>query len=810
MPSKVRSLFLLIRFPSGEFISKTYPVLPIEGMSPIFTSEDLGEIDVNLQLLSKSLERPEEHIEQPEITIRTQIVPSNEYTTSWICDCLADFQITKPDDSSPNPERFHVTVGLGGLIFDRLTTKYTVHDALNPSHLLESTMHQFQKKTKEIIPPGWDGTPPVVIEIIEYHIFQNQRRSMGLWGSNFLHSDEFEFTDESGTVHCPFTPYEIGIDPPDGFSWTPDYLTQWKVDHDYTNTDEDGWSYGLDFGWIMASYREGKSASSSAAVRACRRRRWKRVAKKATPMPITSLDQTPTERDTKVLESLKGTYGFDEDDETPDVEDEVNNTPPPSEEIKIFEVYENQRRILDWGCENLFSAERPPFSDETGEIKYNYPLLNSVNEPPAGYEWVDSDWAVDTTYTNTDSEGWVYGIDFTWIMANLKKGRSTTSSMGRSVRRRKHIRRMRKVGKSITHLSEDTAMKVASERQTLAMEIKTKLDLFKVHSDLVMSLCQERDTIDSPVFIPWEQVISFDVITPTVMRIKATIHRYFGEDSNRAEVYRPTEMNVYVLDCPSEKLAKLIFDRQHLDECRYNISCLITSGTMTGHEDSQYLYQTHSEVMGEDNQLQYVPAELSLGSSTNLYLDKEMLDIMKQIEILSKYKKIYLSTSNSPNSPKFPSTELLHSEIDTEVTHLHLKRIRLLVYVATLLESSLRGPQYDEASMRQMINLDYKAAERLYRFVGQEKHKEMDAARQMVNFLLETAEMRIRDTALCGWSHRGPLLESCLGILINGYFTQIVGVLGRFFESKEGLMTLKVLTRLLSIYSFSQMKANYN
>jgi hypothetical protein len=80
---------------------------------------------------------------------------------------------------------------------------------------------------------------------------------------------------------------------------------------------------------------------------------------------------------------------------------------------------------------------------------------------------------------------------------------------------------------------------------------------------------------------------------------------------------------------------------------------------------------------------------------------------------------------------------------------------------------------------------------------------EMDAARQMINFLLETAEMRIRDTALCGWAHRGLVLERCFAILINGYYTQIVGVLGRFFESKEGLMTLQVQKPLSLLFTIS-------
>jgi hypothetical protein len=696
-------------------------------MSPIFTSNDLGEIDVNLQLLTKNLVPSGNTESVPELTIRTQVIPSNEYTTSWVCDCIADFQISKPDDSSPEGEKFHITVGYDGLIFDSLRTSYSTNESSDDAthRLVESTLHQFQKKSKETIPPGWDGTPPVVIETIEYHLFQNQRRSMGLWGNNFLHSNEFEFTDESGTVHCPFTPYDVGIDPPDGFSWEPEYVTKWVIDQEYTSTDQDGWSYGLDFGSIAISYREGKSATSSAGVRACRRRRWKRIAKKVTPLPVTSLEQTPFERDSKVLESLQGTYGFDEDDESPEIEDEGDLPMTQPEETKVFEIFENQRRsvTLDWGRKHLFSAERSPFSDETGDITYHYTSLDHENEPPAGYEWVDWDWKIDTSYTNTDEGGWVYGIDFTWIMSNLQKGKSTTSSVGRSARRRKFIRQMRKINKSITHMTTNRASHSIPGKQPSSSppkEIKTKLDLYRSSPNLIMSLCQERENISSPVIIPWEQVLSCDIVTPTVLRISILIHRYFGQEQQqqREEIYRPIEMKIFILDCPSEQISQLIYDRQSVEECRENILTLITSGTMTGRarhdkgdgneKDSKYLFQTHSEVIGDDNQVQFIPEDLSLGSSTNLYLDKELLHVAFLLEQMERYQQtIFLSTSSSPNSPIFVTTEQLQQRIEIEKQHLEWKRIRLLLYVASLLEASLSGPSYDEMEVKQMIQYDY-------------------------------------------------------------------------------------------------------
>ncbi len=39
------------------------------------------------------------------------------------------------------------------------------------------------------------------------------------------------------------------------------FLFIWQVDKSYTHTDEQGWSYGVDFGTIMSNYRKGKSSS---------------------------------------------------------------------------------------------------------------------------------------------------------------------------------------------------------------------------------------------------------------------------------------------------------------------------------------------------------------------------------------------------------------------------------------------------------------------------------------------------------------------------------------------------------------------
>jgi hypothetical protein len=347
------------------------------------------------------------------------------------------------------------------------------------------------------------------------------------------------------------------------------------------------------------------------------------------------------------LESFQGTSGFDEDDEGEE-EDQGQEqeqgepaTPTSTNETKRFEVFENQRRslFLEWGKEHLFSGERSPYSDETGEITYHYKTLSHDNEPPAGYEWVDLDWQIDRNYTNTDGGGWVYGIDFTWIRSNLAKGESTTSSSGRSARRRKFVRRMKKVNKLITHMSFKTLpssptkkrSSLKKDKETAASHITSKFGLFQLQmntssSPLIMSLCQERETIFAPVRVPWEQVSSCDVITPTVLKLRISVQRYFGENPSHEEIYRPAEVEVFVIDCPSEALAQLVIDRQRFYECRENISCLISSGTMTGQPYDPLTDLSRSSLMQmtlaresdatytSDNKRQFMTEDLSLGS----------------------------------------------------------------------------------------------------------------------------------------------------------------------------------------------------
>ena len=72
--------------------------------------------------------------------------------------------------------------------------------------------------------------------------------------------------------------------------------------------------------------------------------------------------------------------------------------------------------------------------------------------------------------------------------------------------------------------------------------------------------------------------------------------------------------------------------------------------------------------------------------------------------------------------------------------------------------------------------------------------------------MIDTAESRIRDTALCGWTDKGVSLEICVQILVNGFYLEIVNQLKSFFEDKKLHMLKGLSSKIELINTF--MKHN--
>lgn len=503
----------------------------------------------------------------------------------------------------------------------------------------------------------------------------------------------------------------------------------------------------------MYNYRHNES-NAVALGRATRRRCWVRNAVIKTVLDSVNLDAS-----SPALAPLHSTTYID------------------------VHYFENQRRSVffpfDWGSNN-FENERAAFSDETGNFPAPFSKLQDARAPE-GFEWDDTpgagEWKIDRQYIKNDESGWSYGIVFANIMEDLKNKKESISPNFMSVRRRRWIRRAR----SISKRPDDKSLKANDKKKYKEI---SKIDIFKDDKDSIMRICKERKTVSSPIVIPWNQIIAVDVITPSIVSIEFEVNRYFGQREIPAgfeDIYNKVSVNLFIRSCPAEALCALIQERMLLCGIRSTIRRLVSSGSMTG--DSKLLDSTSTELK---NGLNFAE-DLSLGSEVIMKLDKEALNLKMQVRSLEEAMLI----------------KGAHSWFIFELKVVQKCLFRLKVYTATLLGVGLMGPSFEEEEIKNHLLEDVRRANKILNHHRNDANSAVDAAKDAVSYLLDVAEMRIRDMCLCGWSHQGGVLERCLHITINQYYIQIVELLGQFFDSKEGLESVKVSMNLCKYLNYS-------
>jgi hypothetical protein len=165
--------------------------------------------------------------------------------------------------------------------------------------------------------------------------------------------------------------------------------------------------------------------------------------------------------------------------------------------------------------------------------------------PPQGYQWLEEAWVTDKTYTQVDSEGWCYGISFEYIMSNLKNKSSTTQHSGRVVRRKRLTRLAipsangseddtdRRTTLSSKSDSESRASTVASgSLRANKQNFSSKVELYNSNPFRILAVCFERETLDSDIIIPWDQVSKTCLITPSVLSVTVNINRFFASNES--------------------------------------------------------------------------------------------------------------------------------------------------------------------------------------------------------------------------------------------------------------------------------------
>lgn len=668
----------------------------------------------------------------------------------------------------------------------------------------------------------------------QIHIFENQRRShfppynFGL--NNSLPFERGNFSDETGAVNAPYKLLKES-EPPEGYEWD----GEWEIDLAHTNTDADGWSYGREYIDIMCRYKLNQSSTTPGILSCCRRRRWKRnirLSDVSTPHKSTTQheenftdrksyliksDDNPADSSLPYHERMSSELQVAHAEETGAALANLNALMADELDQGSLEVhiFENQRRSAfppyEYGPGNYLPFERRDFSDESGKV--NAPYKNLANAiPPDGYDW-DGDWEIDYTHIQTEVGGWSYGTDYTAIMREYVNKTNRFSRILSCCRRRRWKRKVRpklqrvKSGKFSVNISVDLAKQLATE---YANKVQLNKDQEDGSSDKILESCKEKDSLMSPISIPWHQVIAADVVSPTVLAIRVKVHRFFG--SNRFErlhhheeergaqfvyhknddgsqcLFHEVEVDFYVLNCPAFSLMTVIRERMYFSDLRGQLCKLAESGLITGDVHNPYNLQAWSlnceiDEGDEDNDgVLFVANDLSLGSQVAYLMDS----IQQRLSIEIKD----------------------HSGVSTlsQVSRQHVEnlRCRILAYMAVALELRVKGPSFKTSSVRAVLELDTSVAERYLSGEVNDKSSVAYSANGLTGFFLDVAETRIRDICICGLDHLQDVpenefdLRSALSLILHQYYASIIALLGTYFNSKDALLSVQVCSSTIS------------
>ena len=477
-----------------------------------------------------------------------------------------------------------------------------------------------------------------------------------------------------------------------------------------------------------------------------------------------------------------------------------------SQSIIEVEVFENERRYLkgvsNWSKNTL---TRPAFSDLSYTRDFKFTSLSGA-KPPVGFQW-ENDWIIDKKYSHTDKNGWSYGSSFGRMLRDFQEKKSSATSKDSFVRRRKWIRKA--VRNKVDGSSSSSSSVAASKSNDAAVhdlsgtpssnEPVTMNDWMIIwrnaESDLgetgILRLCEERESPETDLLIPWSQVLAVNQITTSVLSVVLKVQRFLKSEDLKTPSFKLAEVEIFISNCPAVELAGLIEERSWCYRKRSSIAYLVKNGSLCPTNeyrlrlkselvDAQVALDNGSSSSGSgDDDIESVQSEnndgvpetedLSLGAQLMCELDSNSLSLDLKTKEL---REIYLQNNN-------PS-------VYEDMAVLVKRNLRLRLYMAALLGAGLKGHHsFSESEVRRLIESDVKKC------LNIDLDGDVATANNRIEYLLDTAEQRVRDTALCGWEHKGGVLERCLELLVNGYFIEIINQLAIFFESQK-LQTMKV------------------
>lgn len=507
-----------------------------------------------------------------------------------------------------------------------------------------------------------------------------------------------------------------------------------------------------------------------------------------------------------------------------------------------IEVFENQRRTpyppFDWSSSAI---TRPRFSNLDYSVSYAIDKISDAN-PPDGFVW-DGDWMIDMEPLGPNTagkDGWMYSFTFGKLLDNYKKRWSHTDPFNTHARRRRYVRKAKVYTQDSTVLSMTSrdaliGFQVANDKKhssksssstlnpggliidAAANAASTAASLISSNSQSgssqtaevsieewrrrradtghILGCCEEKSGEFTAIVLQWEQVLYAEVVSNSVLLICVRINRCLGSPS-RGYTFRPSDMHLFVSNCPAHDLKSLIDERKLLLKTRSNIRRLIASGNVFGQTSSINNATEGTDEIDEEA----VPEteELSLASEIAAEIDSQISAMQAFVRKLERQREQLLRMLHVDESSSLGQSQkvgdnttgkqsiVLRSEATRkEILILKRRLCRLRLYLAALYGVGLTGAHsFEETAIRQIVEVDLLRVKRIT------MEDAVSTANNRIEFLLDVAEKRIRDVALCGWK-QPAMLQRCAEIFANCYLTEIINVLGAFFEDHQ-LIKIKV------------------
>ena len=358
-----------------------------------------------------------------------------------------------------------------------------------------------------------------------------------------------------------------------------------------------------------------------------------------------------------------------------------------------------------------------------------------------------------------------------------------------------------------------------------------RLKEYKRDKHVILGLCKERSScMSSSIIVPWEQVSSVELITPSVLSVTLEVQRYFGEEEGQ-QVFRPADVEIFITGCPAYTLKSLLEERIKFAHIRSEMKTILSSGNVTGVPSSKSTKRTKSrsasaavsprskirptnpdekggdegieefdiddddddEEGGEDedgNPLNEETADeeeedISRAAAAAAFLDNEAL----QLEDRALELEGIFTRGDCADLTVLDEREVIVR-----------RAFRLRAYIGALYGARLDGPhQYGDSAVRHIMIKDFDTATQI------DMGDDVATANNKMEFLLDKAEARLRDTALCGWGKPENRLERCLEIFVNGYYVELVGLLAQFFKGQATMRSIQGLQSKMQLIT-SYMK----